>query len=451
MKSRKFYNGVLYLVAAIFLAYHLLPVGSAVAKLKPTEPSRDQLASAALCEKPQSELMVPTFGNPLTEPLMVDLAARKQLVDTVKPQASIYDQEQVASVADWESSRYGNNDGRTSLLNQQSARETVFRVDIERLNDGDTKWLSPAFETSPGQNISATFSYRGNRDIKPTVAFINSDGDTKYVSQRVVTATQAWQTARVDFVVPPQTQKIRFTVNLDDSGWLETKSYAINSLTLPQLQRGIATFTFDDGWKTIHDQGLPLFRKYDIQTTQFVVANYEGSPAYMSQSMIDDFRQAGHDLGSHSFSHANLTTLGADGLRQEVAGSQAVLHKEFGGMNNFAAPFGVYNDAVQAQIRQCYQSHRTTDTGYNAAGYDRYQIKVQNVEVDTKPEEIRAWADFARENKLWLVLVYHQVESGGEYSVDTKVLESHLQAVKSSGIHTATFEQALLETYPQGR
>ena len=451
MKSRKLVNWLLYSLAALFLLYHLLPVGSAITQLAPEKQTRIELANASQCDARRNELLVPTYGNPLTQPLVRDLAARNQFVSPPAPTSTLYEQAATKSLADWESSRYGNNDGRTTIVNGENPSTATFRVAIDKLQDGDTKWIGPRIDTAPGNYVTVSFMYRGNTDFKPTAIFIDTDSDTKYTPQRVITAQGDWKTASVDFIAPPATKQFRFAANLEDQGWLETKDILITSRPAPQFSRGIATFTFDDGWKTIHEQGLPLFQKYGIKTTQYIVADYEGNPAYMNKKLLDDFIAAGHDIGSHSYSHANLTTLGDERLRQETTGSWNVLNSEYGGVNNFAAPFGYYDDRVQAAIRQCYQSHRTTDSGFNAAGYDRYQIKVQNVEVDTKPEEIRRWADFARDNKLWLVLVYHQVESGGEYSVDTRVLESHLRAVQESGIHTATFEEALLETYPQGR
>jgi peptidoglycan/xylan/chitin deacetylase (PgdA/CDA1 family) len=450
MKRKKIINFTLYSVAALFLAYHLMPVFSAGANLAPKEVTRAELAASAQCSA-NTEITVPTFGHPLRDPIITDLTARRSLVTQQANMTTLYDQSKVSQVQDWESSRYGTNDGVATLQSSSTPQQAIFRVDMNNLKDGDAKWLSPRFSVRAGEYVTVSFRYRANQEFKPTAIFIDNDGDTQYIPQTVRSASEGWSNEKITFVVPANTQGLRFAANLEDNGWLETTDYQVSVQPLPQLQRGVATFTFDDGWKSIHDQGLPLFERYGVKTTQYVVADYEGNDAYMDQKMIQDFRDAGHDIGSHSYSHADLTTLSTDKLSIEVAGSAYLLNKSYDGVNNFAAPFGRYNDAVTNTIAQCYQSHRTTDAGYNAAGYDRYKIKVQNVEVDTTPEQIKAWADFAQQNKLWLILVYHQVETGGEYSVDTTVLESQIKAVKETGIHTATFEQALLETYPQGR
>lgn len=450
MKRRRIANLALYTVAALFLGYHLMPVFSAGANLVPEEPTRAELASTAQCSV-NTAITVPTYGHPLRDPLTTDLSARKSLVERSGSTQVLYAQSNAQNLDDWESSRYGVNDGVATIASPQPASTAILRVDMNSLKDGDVKWVSPRITAQAGEYITVTFRYRSNQEFKPTAVFIDTDGDAQYIPQTVLSGSESWKTEKLSFVVPANTQSIRFAANLEDEGWLETQGYVFESQPLPRLNRGIASFTFDDGWKSIHNEGLPLFERYGVKTTQYVVADYEGNSAYMDQKMIKDFQKAGHDIGSHSFSHADLTTLGKEKLDIEVAGSSRLLNDSYGGVNNFAAPFGRYNDEVTNSIARCYQSHRTTDAGFNAAGYNRYKIKVQNVEVDTTPEQIRAWADFAQQNRLWLVLVYHQVESGGEYSVDSKVLESHLKAVQSSGIHTATFEDALLESYPQGR
>lgn len=450
MKRKRIINFALYTLAALFLGYHLMPVFSAGLNLAPKEATRAELAASAQCSA-NTAITVPTYGHPLRDPLTTDLSARKRFVTQQATVTTLYDQSKVSQVQDWEPSRYGNNDGVATLQASNAPQQAIFRVDMNNLKDGDAKWLSPRFSVRSGEYVTVSFRYRASQEFKPTAVFIDTDGDSQYIPQTVRSASEGWSQEKISFVVPANTQGLRFAANLEDDGWLETTDYQVSVQPLPQLQRGIATFTFDDGWKSIHDQGLPLFERYGVKTTQYVVADYEGNDAYMDQKMIEDFQKAGHDIGSHSFSHADLSTLGKEKLGIEVAGSSRILNRSYGGVNNFAAPFGRYNDEVTSSIARCYQSHRTTDAGYNAAGYDRYKIKVQNVEVDTTPEQIKAWAEFAEQNKLWLILVYHQVETGGEYSVDTTVLESQIKAVKDTGIHITTFEDALLETYPQGR
>lgn len=451
--NKKFLNSFLYVVAAGFLLWHLLPLFAIGRVVAPTEKTNAELAANTMCYG--GGLDVPTFGDPLKDPLITTLNQKNSVLNytdtaeriVLNPYPTTPDESPDAS---WQADHYGNNTP-IFISQRQASGASALRVELVDYIDGDAKWQTQKISVTPGEMLSFNTSYRTNQKVVASVTLTQSDGTEKYITLKQLSASEDWQNQTSTVIVPNGTVSLRFSTILNTTGWLETKNYAVSRMNAPKFQRGIATFTFDDGWKSVYNQGLPLFDKYGIKTTQFIVADYDVNEAYMTPEQIRELQKQGHDIGSHSYSHADHSKLQGDELILEVAGSRAVLNSKFGGVNNFAAPFGRYNQDVTKMIRKCYQSHRTTDTGFNAPGYDRYQIKVQNVEVDTTPEQIREWAQFAQNNNLWLVLVYHQVEDGGEYSVDTNALESHLRAVKDTGIHIDTYEKALIETYSQGR
>jgi peptidoglycan/xylan/chitin deacetylase (PgdA/CDA1 family) len=451
--NKRIANFLLYLLAAGFLIWHLTPMLDIGNSLLPRQKTTAELANDTTCYG--NDLDVPTYGDPLHDPLITTLSDRPKLINASPRLNSIEIDPLPASTTfandkSWQTSSYGQNEAKFSLPKETSGNP-VLRVDIANFKDGDAKWQTPILNVQEGQSLRLTNRYRSNVETTANVTFIYEDGSNDFVTLTPLAPSDYWQTNSVDVVIPDGVSTVRFSIILNNNGWLETTKYQISSYETPMFKRGIVSFTFDDGWKSIYEQGLPLFEKYNVKTTQFIVSGYEGSQAYMTEEQIRDMIKRGHDIGSHSHTHADHRELDQSKLSQEVAGSRSVLNATFSGINNFATPFGRYNDTVKNTIKQCYQSHRTTDTGYNAPGYDRYSIRVQNVEVDTTAEEIREWAKFARDNNLWLVLVYHQVEDGGTYSVDTKALEEHLRAVKDTGVHTANFEEALIETYSQGR
>jgi len=449
----KYRNFLLYLLAAGFLIWHLVPLMSIGSAMTPKPKTNLELAQDTTCYG--GDLDIPTFGDPLHDPIITTLNQKNSIINYRTASLPVKLDPYPKSVdslpePSWQTAHYGKN-VPIFIINQQNSEQASLRVEIVDYLDGDAKWQTQSIPVQSGDMLTFKNEYRSNQNIVTSAALRQVDGSDKYITLKQLTDSEDWSSQTSTMIIPKGTVSIRFATILDKAGWLETRNYSITRMDAPKLKRGIATFTFDDGWKSIYQQGLPLFNKYNIKTTQFVVAGYDTNSAYMSPDEILDMQKQGHDIGSHSYSHADHSKIHDEDLMREVAGSRTVLNAKFGGINNVAAPFGRYNQDVTRTIRECYQSHRTTDTGFNAAGYDRYQIKVQNVEVNTTPEQIQGWAEFARDNNLWLILVYHQVQDGGEYSVDSKQLESHLKAVKDTGIHTATFEEALLETYPQGR
>ncbi len=455
-RKRRLLNWVFYSIAAGFLLWHLLPVGAAIkdATYKP-QLTAAELASTASCSSQDANFEVLTLGNPLTQPLTTNLARQESVLNwqSIVSENLVVNGDfvttETSSAPGWQPDRYGDNTASLSVVTGASSSWKAGRVEITQYASGDSKWLMQPIESSENQLVNYSFRYRSNQTGDVVAAITDNDGDVRYLNLgRLVSTNGAWKLTRGQFVTPEHTRQLQVAFVLDQKGWIESGNYRVGTLPAPAFRRGIASVTFDDGWASIYTGGLPVFQKYNVPTTQFVVAGYDGK-AYMTEAQIRAMQKAGQQIDSHSFSHQKMTVLGNEQLTKEIAGSKLILRQKYGAGNNLATPYGDYTDAVNQRIGLCYQSHRTTDTGFNAPGYDRYQVRVQNVEVNTKPEEIRAWADYAQKHNLWLVLVYHQVEDGGSYSVDGAILEAHMKALKDSGIHIATYADALVETYPQ--
>lgn len=82
---------------------------------------------------------------------------------------------------------------------------------------------------------------------------------------------------------------------------------------------------------------------------------------------------AGWELASHSLTHPDLTTLGADALRREVAGSRAELRRRFGvPVSTFCYPAGRHDATVVAAVRAAgYRAATTVMPGIARPGDDR--------------------------------------------------------------------------------
>ncbi len=100
-----------------------------------------------------------------------------------------------------------------------------------------------------------------------------------------------------------------------------------------------------------------------------------------------------------------------------------------------------------------YQSHRSTDVGYNSkASLDIRNIKVQNITNTTTPADVQSWVSQALANKTWLVIVYHEVTATAAdptYAVTPANLDAELNIIKQSGVTVKTLDQALAEITPQ--
>ena len=157
-------------------------------------------------------------------------------------------------------------------------------------------------------------------------------------------------------------------------------------------------------------------------------------------------------MGSHTFTHPDLSTLSATQLTRELRDSKSYLQQVLGTpINYFATPYGAYNTSVLTEINKYYSVHRTVDAGYNSKdNFDVSRLKVQNVLSTTSAAEVRQWVDKAYEERTWLILVLHRVANNpGPYDTTPALFSQQLQVIKAKNIPVVTITQALNELNPQ--
>jgi hypothetical protein len=123
-------------------------------------------------------------------------------------------------------------------------------------------------------------------------------------------------------------------------------------------------------------------------------------------------------------------------------------------VTSFASPWGEYNIEVVNQIKKYYQSHRTTDLGFNSKdNFDPYMIKAYSIESDMSPDYVKSLIDQAIRDKTWLVLVYHDIRpddgSGFLYSTTPENMETVLAYLNEKNVATLTTSQAVSEIQAQ--
>ena len=209
----------------------------------------------------------------------------------------------------------------------------------------------------------------------------------------------------------------------------------------------MVSVTFDDGWASQYNNALPILKKYGVPATLYVLSGSINTPDYMTQAQIQAFADRGDEIASHTVTHPDLTKLKAAQVEKELAQSKATLQQMFGpsAALDFASPFGAYNATTTAAVQKYYATQRNTDDGFNGrAGFNPYNILVQNVDSSTTTATVKGWISSAKANNTWLVLVYHEVGvSIGQdiYHTRTAVLDAHMAAVKDSGLPMVTVRQ----------
>ena len=97
--------------------------------------------------------------------------------------------------------------------------------------------------------------------------------------------------------------------------------------------------------------------------------------------------------------------------------------------NSLAYPFGSYNAAVEQQVKTGgFLAARTIDEGFNTQATNPYALVVQDLDETTPVSTVEAWINTAVANKVWLILVFHQIDSLANandiYDVTPQTLQS---------------------------
>ena len=97
----------------------------------------------------------------------------------------------------------------------------------------------------------------------------------------------------------------------------------------PCPERSVA-LTFDDGCDTDVSAALPILRERGFTAAFFVNPARLGRDGYLSWRQLAELAAAGMVVGSHGLDHRLLDGLGADELREQLAGSRHALEQGLG-------------------------------------------------------------------------------------------------------------------------
>lgn len=148
-------------------------------------------------------------------------------------------------------------------------------------------------------------------------------------------------------------------------------------------KRPSVALTFDDGYKDLLKNAIPLLSKYSIPATFFVVAEpnrvnrfeLQNSKQLVTTRDIRKIRKAGYTIASHTLTHINLKDASDYFSDKEIKESKRVLEKNLKTeISYFAYPKGIYSDNSVKKVSKIYKAAFIAKPGVINTGTDIHKI-----------------------------------------------------------------------------
>ncbi len=302
---------------------------------------------------------------------------------------------------DWFKGGWGTNNAVLTWPVAGFSGAKAAQLSITTYTDGDAKWYFKDVNVIDGQKFTFSDYYKSTATSTITVRYYMGSSTYAYAQLAVVPPSATWATLPVQFTVPANVQ----------------------SLTVFHALSSIGTLTID-------------------------LANLDdGNPQqYISVGQVLDMQANGHEIGSHTQTHVSLSTIPVIDMQNQINGSRSDLLGI--GVTNpdiLVYPYGDYNVAVKQTTQTAgYIGARSVDRGFNSKNTDKYALKVQQVDIATPLSQLEAWVDQAKQDKTWLIFMFHQVDNGGEQlSITPADLQTLVNYIKASGVTVPTMREGV--------
>lgn len=205
------------------------------------------------------------------------------------------------------------------------------------------------------------------------------------------------------------------------------------------LPKTVVSLTFDDA-NANQKAAVSILDKYKVDGTFYVPSGYVGEPGYLTWADLTAMKAAGHEIGGHTISHPDLTTLSGDELKRQVCDDRAALSARGFAVRSFAYPFASLDAAAKAAVSACgYNSgrglgdlrsvspeSRNLPVAERIPPADPFETKaLEQVETSWTLNDLKAAVTRAEPRGGWVQFTFHNVcASACEINVTPSTLDA---------------------------
>ncbi|WP_239582696.1 polysaccharide deacetylase family protein [Sutcliffiella tianshenii] len=235
-----------------------------------------------------------------------------------------------------------------------------------------------------------------------------------------------------------QPQKGKRTFEFDSNGMIVNESYdkfpqPIEVTRYGKSDNKEVVLSFDDGPDPAYtSEILDILDKYDVKGTFFIV----GRNAMMHPQLVKRMHDEGHEIGNHTFTHPDITSITPSRLRMELNATQRLVQGITGhSMTLFRPPY--IADTVLGSRKEQLPIMVTQDMGYTLA---RESIDSGDWQKISSKELVNRILDQLNAGKGNVILLH---DAGGDRAITVEALPTLIEVLEGKGYTFTTIGELI--------
>ncbi len=217
------------------------------------------------------------------------------------------------------------------------------------------------------------------------------------------------------------------------------------------LAEPVASISFDDFPRSAWMEGRRILQKHDAKATYYAAGRFcgqfEDGLEYYTPGDLRQIRDAGHEIGCHTFSHERRTGVDSAALDTDTIRNQAFVSDVVGDyrLTSFAYPYGDVSVRTKLLFSRRFATCRGARGGVNAGLVDLAQLNAIGLERRWwDPALIEGEVEAAVRRRGWIIFFTHDVsDNPSEYGATPEMLDHALSCVREVGIDILPVKHAL--------
>lgn len=265
--------------------------------------------------------------------------------------------------------RFDNDDINSIIMNKVYSYIKVFKND-----DSSNKVLDISYQLYYINNdyVNVTFHIENTQSIvknqnllidlkEKKLSYINSLYDLDYLineinslvsdkySSEIANEIKSSSVSNFTYLIDDDKVDVYFNnINLDDCDEVPYVSIVFDENNFSQVDSDVGSkkyiaFTYDDGPSKYTQELLKILENNDSSATFFMLGNRMKN----YEELVRKIKKSNSEIGSHSYSHKNLTSLSEDELSDELNSTNIIYNAITGeNLKYLRPPYNYYNENV---------------------------------------------------------------------------------------------------------